>query len=167
MRVRNIIGLSALFIFMASFARKEPLVITSIAFDNNSLIPVKYTCEGDNISPPLKVNDIPGGTKTLALILHDPDATGSGGFTHWVMWNVSPNGDIPENFKNAQQGLNDSKQPGYTGMCPPSGTHHYHFRVYALDTTLNLDKSTDKAALESAIKGHVLAEGDLVGLYIK
>ena len=97
----------------------------------------------------------------------DPDAPMKGGFTHWVIWNIATDGNIPENFKNDNRGLNSAKQPGYKGMCPPSGTHHYHFMVYALDTKLNIDNNTDKEALEKAMKGHVLASGDLVGLFNK
>ena len=90
-----------------------------------------------------------------------------GGFTHWVMWNIPTDGKIPEDYKGAEQGLNGIKKSGYKGMCPPTGTHHYHFLVYALDTKLTMDKNTDKAGLEKAMEGHILATGDLVGLYKK
>ncbi len=90
-----------------------------------------------------------------------------GGFTHWVVWNIGTDGNIPESYNGAEQGLNGMKQNEYKGMCPPSGTHHYHFMVYALDKKLDLEKTTDKAALEKAMKGHILAKGDLVGLYKK
>jgi len=89
-----------------------------------------------------------------------------GGFTHWVVWNINV-GDIPEGFKGADQGMNGAKQHGYKGMCPPTGTHHYHFMVYALDTKLDIDKNTDKAGLEKSIQGHILSQGELVGLYKK
>ncbi len=91
----------------------------------------------------------------------------AGGFTHWVVWNIAIDGNIPEDFKGAEQGWNGAKKAGYIGMCPPTGTHHYHFKVYALDTQLTLDKSTDKAGLEKAMTGHILAEGEIVGLYKK
>ena len=152
---------------IVSFTPKPDLKITSTGFKNDGMIPVKYSCEGGENSPPLHISGIPANAKSVALILHDPDAPMKGGVTHWVMWNISTDGDIPENFKGAEQGYNGMKQNGYKGMCPPSGTHHYHFMVYALDTKLTLDKSTDKAGLEKAIQGHVLAKGDLTGLYKK
>jgi len=153
---------------ITSFSNSPKLKITSTSFANNGSIPSKYSCEGEEVSPPLLISDIPSGTKSLAIILHDPDAPREGGFTHWVVWNIDPgNNNIPENFKGAQQGLNGAGQPGYKGMCPPSGTHHYHFMVYALDTKLDIDKKTDKTGLEKSMQGHILAQGDLVGLYKK
>ena len=152
---------------MASFTPKPKLTITSSSFSENGMIPAQYSCEGVQASPPLHITNIPAGTQYLALILHDPDAPREGGFTHWVVWNIDKAGVIAENFKGAEQGLNGADKRGYIGMCPPSGTHHYHFMVYALDSKLNLDKNTNKAALEKAMEGHILAEGDLVGLYKK
>jgi Raf kinase inhibitor-like YbhB/YbcL family protein len=153
---------------MASFTPKSELTVTSTAFKNNGMIPEKYSCTGQQVSPPLNIANMPAGTKTLALILHDPDAPIRGGFTHWVVFNMDVKSSIPENFKPAFEGLNGKGQAGYTGMCPPSGTHHYHFMVYALDTKLALDKTTTgKAELEKAMEGHILAMGDLVGLYAK
>lgn len=115
----------------------------------------------------MKITGIPGNAKTLALILHDPDAEMPGGFTHWVVWNIPTDGNMPENFKGADQGWNGAKKTGYIGMCPPTGVHHYHFMVYALDTRLMLDKNTDKAGLEKAMTGHIVGKGELVGLYEK
>ena len=155
-------------IALTPFFNSPELKISSTSFENNGPIPAKYSCEGKEVSPPLLINNIPSGVKSLAIILHDPDAPMQGGFTHWVVWNIEPvDNKIPENFKGAEQGLNGAKQTGYKGMCPPSGTHHYHFRVYALDAKLNLQEATDKAALEAAMKGHILASGELVGLYKK
>ncbi len=154
-------------IAMMSFIVATPLTITSPSFINNGSIPLKYSCEGQKINPPLQVSGVPATAVSLALIMHDPDAPIAGGFTHWVMWNIPVNGKITENYKGANQGLNGAQQYGYTGMCPPSGTHHYHFMVYALDTKLSLDSKTNKAALEKAMQGHILAQGDLVGLYQK
>lgn len=150
-----------------SFAANTGLSVTSSAFAANGMIPAQYTCEGDEVSPPLKLANIPPGAKSLALIVHDPDAPMKGGVTHWVVWNMGVQEDIPEGFKNAEQGMNSSNTLGYKGMCPPMGVHHYHFMVYALDTRLGLEGNTDKAGLESAMKGHILAQGDLVGLYKK
>ncbi len=153
---------------LAAFAHYPNLKITSTAFVNNGTIPAKYSCEGQEVSPPLSISGIPAGTKSIAIIVHDPDAPKEGGFTHWVVWNIDPGNDnIPENFKGAEQGLNGAGQAGYKGMCPPSGTHHYHFMVYALDARLSMDIKTDKAGLEKSMQGHILAQGDLVGLYKK
>jgi Raf kinase inhibitor-like YbhB/YbcL family protein len=131
------------------------------------MIPDKYTCQGAEVSPPLKVANIPSGAKSLAIIVHDPDAPHPGGVTHWVAWNLPVNGVIPENFKGGAQGQNSDKKTGYKGMCPPTGTHRYNFRVYALDATLQLDSTTGKAALEAAMQGHILAGGVLMGRYSK
>jgi Raf kinase inhibitor-like YbhB/YbcL family protein len=153
---------------LTAFAQSHSLKISSKAFNNNNNIPAKYSCEGEQISPPLSIAGIPSGAKSLAIIVHDPDAPMKGGFTHWVVWNIDPaTKEIPEDFKGGEQGWNGAKKTGYTGMCPPSGTHHYHFRVYALDTKLDLNKETGKDELEKSMKGHILAQGDLVGLYKK
>lgn len=152
---------------MSSFSGNGNLTVTSDSFTNNGMIPAKFSCEGGESSPMLHIANVPSSAKSLAIIVHDPDAPRPGGFTHWVMWNIETNGHIPENFKGAVQGLNDTKSAGYKGMCPPSGTHHYHFKVYALDTKLNIDQNTDKAGLEKSMANHIVATGELVGLYKK
>ena len=153
---------------IATFSSIAKLDVTSTAFSNNGLIPMKYSCEGDKVSPPLTISGIPAGAKSLAIILHDPDAARQGGFTHWVVWNIDvADNTLPENFTGADQGLNGTGKPGYIGMCPPTGTHHYHFMVYALDTKLNIDAKTDKAGLEKSMEGHILAQGEIIGLYKK
>lgn len=142
--------------------------ITSSAFGNNGNIPRKYTCDGENISPPLEFSDIPADTLSLVLILHDPDAPAPGGFTHWIIFDMSPSTkEIAENSSpaDAVQGQNGSGQPKYTGPCPPSGTHHYEFRLYALDEKLTLDSSAKKADIEKAIAGHIIEQNTLTGLY--
>jgi Raf kinase inhibitor-like YbhB/YbcL family protein len=153
---------------VTAFSTIPKLKVSSTAFVNNGSIPAKYSCEGEEISPSLIINDIPADARSLAIIVHDPDAPREGGFTHWVVWNIDvAYKTLPENFKGAIQGLNGAGQPGYKGMCPPTGTHHYHFMVYALDTKLSIDPKTDKAGLEKGMQGHVLAQGELVGLYKK
>lgn len=155
-------------LILSAYCSAPSLKIKSSAFSNNSNIPQKYTCEGKEVSPPLTVSGIPPGTKSLALIVHDPDAPLKGGFTHWVVWNISPSmHEIPEGFNGAEQGLNSAKRAGYIGMCPPSGTHHYHFKIFALDVMLDISKQSDKDALEKNMKDHVIAQSDLVGLYKK
>lgn len=165
MRAPTLFLTAIILLVMTSATTK--LTVTSKAFSDNGMIPSKYSCEGDQSSPQLHIGNIPAGAKSLALIVHDPDAPRQGGFTHWVVWNIATDGEIPENFKGAEQGANGTGKNGYMGMCPPSGTHHYHFYVYALDTKLNIDKNTDKAGLEKAMKGHIIGEGELTGLYKK
>ena len=142
------------------------LTITSLAFQPNQRIPAKYSGEGEDISPPLSIEAIPKGTKSLALILEDPDAP-SGTFDHWVVWNISPSQNtIAENTAPGIQGLNSGRQHGYTGPYPPPGKpHRYIFRVFALDIELDLGANSRKKDLEKAMKGHVLAEGKLIGLF--
>ena len=167
MRISLTTSAIIIFLTMAAFSPKNGLIVTSASFGNNGLIPLKYSCEGAQVSPPLHIGNIPAEAKSLALIVHDPDAPIKGGFTHWVLWNIDVNGDIPEGFGGGIAGLNGAQQNKYYPMCPPSGTHHYHFMVYALDTKLQLSNITNRAGLEHAIQGHILAEGELVGLYKK
>lgn len=143
------------------------LTVSSPAFGANTMIPTKYTCQGQSISPALHLGEFPSQTKSLAIIVHDPDAGHQGGFTHWVAFNIKPMEDIPENYKGGVQAKNGAGKAGYIGPCPPNGVHHYHFMVYALDTRLDLSADAGKAALEKAMEGHILAQGDLVGLYEK
>ena len=143
------------------------LQITSPAFQNNGNIPRQYTCDGRDINPPLAIENIPQGTKSIALICDDPDAP-VGIWVHWVIWNIDPNvKEIKENSvpQGAIEGINDFRKHSYGGPCPPSGTHRYFFKVYALDVVLNISPNSTKADLEKAMKGHILAEGQLVGLY--
>ena len=154
-------------VFLLAFTRQSTLTITSSAFTANGTIPAKYSCNGVGVSPPLNITGIPQGTRSLAIIVHDPYAPHPGGVTHWVAWNLPLDGNIPEDFKGGSQGMNSNHQTGYKPICPNAGTHHYHFKVYALDAVLHLGSNTDKAALEKAMQGHILAQGDLVGLYSK
>lgn len=143
--------------------------ITSPAFSEGASIPAVFTCQGQNINPELDFNDVPANTETLALIMDDPDAP-MGTFVHWVLWNIPkeinkiPQSGVPA---GAQEGSNGSGKRGYAGPCPPSGTHHYHFKLYALDTGLTLDPATGKAQLEQAMQGHILDQAELIGLYSK
>ena len=128
------------------------------------MIPKKYTCDGANINPALSIENLPEGVKSLALIMDDPDAP-NGTFDHWIMWNMPPKTTIAENSARGLQGQNGRKENKYTGPCPPSGTHHYYFKIYALDTELELKAGADKASLEEAMKGHILSSAELIGLY--
>jgi Raf kinase inhibitor-like YbhB/YbcL family protein len=143
------------------------LTVTSPVVKNNEKIPTKYTCDGKDISPPLTVRGVPKEAKSLALIVDDPDAP-VGVWVHWVVWNIDPKTTkIPEGSvpAGALQGKNDFQRLTYGGPCPPSGTHRYFFKVYALDMMLNLAANSTKTDLEKAMKGHITAEGQLVGLY--
>ena len=144
----------------------EQLTITSPAFQPNERIPEKYTGEGDDINPPLSIEGIPEGTKSLALLFDDPDAVG-GTFVHWVVWNIPPSTNkIAEHTAPGVEGLNSGREHGYTGPYPPPGKpHRYTFRVLALDMKLGLSANSAKKDLEKAMNGHVLAEGKLVGLF--
>ena len=143
------------------------LQLVSPAFKNNEFIPEKYTCDGKDINPPLLIENIPSGTKSMALIVDDPDAP-EGTWVHWVVWNISP--DTKEMKESsvpggAQQGVNDFRKHEYGGPCPPSGTHRYFFKLYALDTMLNLGSKAKKSDLEQAMKGHILEKTELIGRY--
>lgn len=151
---------------MATAAHIASLNVTSSAFKDKDQIPAQYTCQGQNINPPLQIGDIPQGTKSLVLIVEDPDAPGST-FDHWVMWNIPPDGMIQENSAPGVQGSNSAGKNSYMGPCPPSGKHRYFFRIYALDTMLDLPPGADKKAVEKAMKGHVLTDGSLLGIYEK
>jgi hypothetical protein len=143
------------------------LQLISPAFKHNEFIPEKYTCDGKDINPPLLINNIPSGTKSMALIVDDPDAP-AGTWVHWVVWNISPDTkEIKESSvaEGAQQGVNDFRKHEYGGPCPPSGTHRYFFKLYALDTMLNLGSKSKKSALEQAMKGHILEKTELIGRY--
>ena len=143
----------------------QELTVKSPSFESNKSIPKKYTCDDQSINPPLTIEGTPKETKSLALIVDDPDAP-SGTFDHWVVWNIPPStSKIAEKTAPGTEGLNGMRKPGYTGPCPPSGTHRYFFKVYALDTELNLGAKSTKRDLEKAMQGHILAKGELIGLY--
>ena len=147
----------------------ESLTLSSNAFKNNQPIPEDFSYKGKNINPPLFISNVPGGTKTLVLIVDDPDAP-SRTYVHWLVWNIPKetisieSGFLPE---GSIQGLNDFNDNKYDGPYPPSGTHRYFFKLYAIDTFLNLTSTARKGDLEASIKGHVLGEASLVGLYSK
>jgi len=139
--------------------------LKSQAFQNGKLIPGKYTCDGKNVSPPLVIMDAPKETKSLALIMSDPDAP-HGTFLHWLLWNIPPKvTELKEGESPGVKGKNDFGKPGYGGPCPPSGIHRYVFRVYALDIMLNHPESSTKQQVEAAMKGHILQSAELIGRY--
>ncbi len=147
--------------------------IKSAAFKANDVIPKKYACDGENISPPLEWNDPPAGTNSFALVVDDPDAP-MGTWVHWVTYNIPQDiRELPEGFPQSEtfpdgtkQGFNGSRQVGYEGPCPPPGPYHrYHFKLCALDGALDLPPGTTQTKLLDAMKGHLLAETELVGRY--
>jgi Raf kinase inhibitor-like YbhB/YbcL family protein len=149
------------------------LSLTTTAFATNGPIPARYTCDGEDRSPPLTWSDAPAGAAAFALIMDDPDAP-RGVFTHWVLYNLPGDArELPEGVpgverlpSGALQGMNDFGRVGYGGPCPPPGpAHRYRFTLYALDTALNLGPRATKQAMLDAMRGHVLAEGRLIGTY--
>ncbi len=143
--------------------------LTSVAFANEEKIPVEFTCDGKKINPPFSISGVPEGTKSLAMIVDDPDAP-AGTFTHWVIWNIDAgtkeilSGQIPP---KSQEGTNSAGRIGYTPPCPPSGSHRYFFTLFALDTTIGLDGKAKKADLEAAMKGHIMEQTNLIGSYAR
>lgn len=141
--------------------------LSSTAFFDNGTIPLQYTCDGGDISPPLTITGVPTNTKTLALIVDDVDAPG-GIYTHWIIWNITPdNSGFSTGEKiDFPQGVTSAGTSGYHGPCPPSGSiHRYYFKLYALDSILNLDASATKSVVEDSMNGHIISETTLMGKY--
>ena len=142
--------------------------ITSSAFHEGGDIPPKFTCDASDTSPPLQITGIPSEAKSLVLIADDPDAPG-GLFTHWLVWNIPPQtSSIAEgNAPKGVQGANDFGKSGYRGPCPPPGRHRYSFKIFALDRELELRSGAKRSQVDAAMKGHVIAQGELVGRYAR
>src|SRR5437762_10538894 len=141
--------------------------VTTSACQAGGDIPAKFTCNGANVSPELKINGVPSEAKSLVLIVDDPDAP-RGLFTHWIVWNIDPKTtQVAENSApaGAVQGTSDFGKRNYGGPCPPSGTHRYFFKIFALDTKLDLKPSARRAELDAAMRGHILAQGELMARY--
>jgi Raf kinase inhibitor-like YbhB/YbcL family protein len=142
----------------------KTLRVSSPTFDNNGFIPSRYTCDGKNVNPPLEIDNIPEETESLALIVDDPDAP-MGTWDHWIVWNIRPVKRIEEDQVPGTEGLNDFNKHSYGGPCPPSGTHRYFFKVYALDNTLELNQDSRKKDLEKAMEPHIIGKGVIIGQY--
>lgn len=148
------------------FVPETQLLLTSPAFQDNETIPTQYTCDGENVSPPLQVSGIPEGTKSLVLILDDPDSP-SGTFIHWLLYDIPPttlqilSAQIPA---GSLEGNNSFGQLGFGGPCPHQGEHRYVFTLYALDTLLKI-RNLNRAELETSLRGHILAQAVLTGKY--
>jgi Raf kinase inhibitor-like YbhB/YbcL family protein len=169
---QNSIAQKGLVLSAVEGGEKMVITVTSVAFKEGQMIPAKYTCDGANVSPPLNWQQAPAGVKSFALVSDDPDAP-VGVWVHWVIWNipaeanglsenVPPTKDLPDGSK---QGVTSARKHGYHGPCPPSGTHRYYFKIYALDVMLDLPADSTKQNLLDAMKGHILAEGSLMGKY--
>ena len=167
------LGLAVTGLGAAETKRKANMQLTSTAFTDGAPIPAKYTCEGQDVSPPLKWSGVPAEAKSLALIADDPDAP-VGTWVHWVLYDLPPavaelSEDVPKTQTlrgGARQGHNDFNRPGYGGPCPPPGKpHRYFFKLYALDKTLDLQPGATKKDLERAMADHLLAQAQLMGTY--
>jgi hypothetical protein len=144
------------------------MILTSPSFRDGEMIPKKFTCDGGDFNPELQIQNVPAGTRSLALVFHDPDAPISGGFTHWVVWNIEPGTTFIKEESvppGSVEGLNTAGENRYAGPCPPSGVHHYHFNLYALDATLGMPEATIAVDAWAKIKEHAIAEAELVGIY--
>ncbi|MBI4746358.1 MAG: YbhB/YbcL family Raf kinase inhibitor-like protein [Deltaproteobacteria bacterium] len=152
--------------------REMKINVGSAAFTEGGMIPKQYTCDGADISPPLSWSTVPEGTKSITIVADDPDAP-AGTWVHWIVYNLPPDlKGLPENVpaketlaNGGMQGMTDFRRIGYGGPCPPSGTHRYFFKVYALDKILDLYPGAIKKRLLNAMEGHILAEGELIGKY--
>jgi Raf kinase inhibitor-like YbhB/YbcL family protein len=149
--------------------------LTSAAFQRGAKIPSRYTSDGEDVSPQLSWKDAPAKTRSFALVVHDPDAPRPGGFTHWVLYNIPAEaGHIEENTLDEEQirglgmqGRNDAGKIGYVGPAPPSGMHRYFFRLFAIDQMLDLSPGATHKQVSAAVKGHILAQAELMGTYEK
>jgi hypothetical protein len=169
--MRKVIISSAVALLCAitsSGADAAGMTIKSPAFQQGGDIPAKFTCDGGGTSPALQINGMPSGAKSLVLIVDDPDAPG-GTFTHWLVWNIPPqtNSIAEGSGPKGVRGTNDFGKSGYGAPCPPSGTHRYYFKVFALDRELALSSGAKRSQLEAAMKDHIIAQGELMGRYAR
>ena len=162
------LGAVALWVPSRQETKTTTMTIASPSFKNGGTIPVKFTCDGSGTSPELRIEGVPADAKSLALILHDPDAPVAGGFTHWIVWNISPtttafaaNGVPP----GSVEGRNDAGRAGYVSPCPPSGTHRYVFELYALSAPLELSGRPTAEQARRAMAGRVIGKATLTGTY--
>jgi Raf kinase inhibitor-like YbhB/YbcL family protein len=175
-RLLALVGLAAAPLAATIGASHMTLNLSSPAFDANGEIPAHLTCDGKDLSPPLEWRGLPEGTRSLALIIDDPDAPDPAApkrtWVHWVLYNIPPDatslpegGTIPDLLPGATEGTNDWKRTDYGGPCPPIGRHRYFHKLYALDTVLTELGAPDKATLEKAMQGHILGQAELIGTY--
>ncbi len=159
--------IAAGFVFAFAGIASAQINVSSSLFQAGGTIPARFTCKGANVNPPLQFHGLPKAAKCLVLIVDDPDAPG-GLFTHWLIWNIDPSAtQLREKSApaGAIEGTNDFGERGYGGPCPPSGTHRYYFRVFALDQKMDLKSGAKRSAVDRTLKGHVLAQGELMGRF--
>lgn len=164
MKVFLIVGILCAMGLTANAIAAEPIAVHSSAFPSGGMLPAQFTCKGSNHNPPLHIQGVPKGAKSLALVVEDPDAPG-GLFTHWLVWNMDPTTtEIGEKGLplRAVEGTNDFDKVGYSGPCPPSGTHRYYFRIFALDQAITLKPGAKRGALDRALEGHIMSRGELM-----
>ena len=154
---------------MLLFLEKKKVMISNISIKSSAFaateeIPVRYTCDGEDVNPPLELDNLPQGTKSLVLIVEDPDAP-AGIWDHWIVWTISPVTHIAEDSVPGTEGKNSFGKHHYGGPCPPSGTHRYFFKVFALNDRLELDVSSEREEVEAAMVGKILGKGELMGTY--
>jgi Raf kinase inhibitor-like YbhB/YbcL family protein len=172
LKMRKLVTRAAAAVLLATIpsfaAEKARMKVTSSAFQEGGNIPSKFTCDGSDISPALQIGGVPSEAKSLVLIADDPDAPG-GLFTHWLVWNIPPQANSISEGSAAKgvRGTNDFGKSGYKGPCPPPGTHRYSFKIFALDRELDLRSGAKRHQVDTAMKGHVIAQGELVGRYAR
>ena len=167
MKLPRLLSLVSVCFLGAALSVSAQISVTSSALSSGGTIPAQFTCKGADHNPPLQLQGVPQKTKSLVLIMDDRDTPG-GTFNHWLIWNIDPTtSQIGERSEphGAVQGTNDFGKAGYGGPCPPSGTHRYYFRIFALDRTLELKVGAKRPALEAAMKGHIVARGELMARY--
>jgi len=142
----------------------DDMILTSPAFDNNKSIPKRFTCDGEGQNPPLKIDGVPKNAKSLVLIVDDPDAP-MATFIHWIVYDIPVISEIKEGSIPGKQGINTARSFGWVSPCPPSGTHRYIFKIYALDKKLGLKEGANKSVVEKAMEGHIMDKAELTGLY--
>lgn len=152
--------------FLGLWIQPSTLTVTSPDFEHEGEIPSRFTCDGEDSNPTLNIQGIPEGTKSLAIIMEDPDVPLTT-FNHWIIWNIPPTETLAENSVQGVQGNNSLGRNSYLGPCPPGGTHRYFFKVYALNSMLDLEESSNKSKLEEAMAGRILAQGEIMGHYQK
>ena len=166
LKILTIILTPLIFITSILHAKETYMKLTSPEFTHNSMIPKKFTCQGEDINPHLVIEEIPPSAVSLALINDDPDAP-VGTWDHWIVFNIPPSEKIAQNSVPGTQGKNSWGRNDYGGPCPPSGTHRYFFKIYALDTKLDLPEGASKQQVEQAMEEHILDQAELIGLYKK
>lgn len=159
--------MNTLFLIISLLLAQEPrLTITSPDFEHEGEIPAKFTCDGEDINPTLHVDGIPDGTKSIAVMMEDPDNR-SATMNYWILWNIKPTGLIEAGTTGGVKGINSMGKSSYLGPCPNAGTHRYFFKVYALNTMLDIPEDSNKWTVQEAMKNHIVASGEMMGWYRK